>query len=79
MDNRIEVTRDELEIARKAVEDELIERRDSRLGLLRRNGLCVAEMDGTPSPIIRMGIEEALDIGLKAINAARREGSVDID
>lgn len=57
-----------LEVARKAVEDTLIEFRDSRIALLNRaNGLVVHEKDGTDSPLIRLGTEDALRIGLSAI------------
>lgn len=58
---------DLLEIARKAIEDELIELRDSRIGMVRNNGLCIKERDGSPSDIIRLGPEHAMAIGLKAI------------
>lgn len=59
-----------LEIGRKAVEDALIEFRDSRMGeFCRGNGLVIRERDGKPSTIIRFGPETALRIGLKAIAA----------
>lgn len=70
----IQLTDSEHEIARKAVEDVLIEFRDNRLSLpLRRNGLVVAEKDGTPSSVIRLGMEEALRIAIKAINERRAD------
>lgn len=57
-----------LEIARKAVEDELLSRRDSRISLLfRGNGLVIREPDGKESALIRMGLEDALVIGLEAM------------
>lgn len=57
-----------LEIGRKAIEDVLIEYRDSRISLMgRNNGLIVAEKDGKRSGIIRLGPEDALRIGLRAI------------
>lgn len=56
-----------LERARKAIEDELIWHRNSHVSLIRNNGLVVKQMDGTPSHLIRMGAEEAVSIGLKAI------------
>lgn len=60
-----------LEIGRKAIEDTLIEWRDSRLSMLNRgNGLVIREEDGKPSDIIRFGPESALKIGLKAIAEA---------
>ena len=58
------------EVARRAVEDALIERRNTRTGILNRNnGLVCKERDGRDSNIIRMSIEEALVIGLRAIEA----------
>ncbi len=57
-----------LEIARIAVEDELVERRDSRISVMRNNGLTIREYDGEPSSIIRLRIDEAIKIGLKAIS-----------
>ncbi len=56
-----------LEIGRRAVEDELVELRDARIGQLRNNGLVVKERDGSPSDIIRLGPEDALRIGLRAM------------
>lgn len=56
-----------LEVARKAVEDELIAWREARISQLRGNGLVIKEPDGTPSPIIRFGMETAMRIGLEAI------------
>ncbi len=61
-----------LEVGRKAVEDTLIEWRDSRLSEpLRGNGLVVREKGGTDSSIIRFGPETALRIGNKAILKAK--------
>ena len=56
-----------LEIGRKAVENVLIEWRDNRLSQLRNNGLVIREKDGTDSSIIRLGPEDCIRIGLKAI------------
>lgn len=57
-----------LEVGRKAVEDVLIDWRDSRLSELgRRNGLVIREKDGGESAVIRFGPETALRIGLLAI------------
>lgn len=58
-----------LEVARRAIEDTLIEFRDSRIAVLRNNGLVCKEKDGSPSHIIRFGPETALNIGLKAVVA----------
>lgn len=57
-----------LEVGRKAVEDTLIDFRDSRLSQpLRGNGLVIREKDGKDSHIIRFGPEVAINIALKAI------------
>ncbi len=57
-----------LEIARKKVEDTLVEFRDNRMSMfLRRNGLVIKEKDGKDSSIIRLGTEDAIRIGLTAI------------
>lgn len=56
-----------LEIARKAIEDALIEFRDDRMFVLRNNGLVIKEYDGTDSHIIRFGSETAMRIGMTAI------------
>ena len=60
-----------IEFGRKAIEDALIEFRESRISQpMRGNGLVVREKDGNPSSHIRMGPDEALRIGLKAIAEA---------
>lgn len=57
-----------LEVGRKAIEQTLIEWRDSRLSeFMRGNGLVIREKDGTDSSVIRFGPETALRIGLMAI------------
>ena len=55
------------ETARYAVENILINLRDSRISTLRGNGLVAAEADGTPSSTIRLGVEDAFAIALKAV------------
>lgn len=55
------------EIARKAVEDVLVEFRDDRISQIRGNGLVIAERTGENSSIIRLGMEQAIVIALKAI------------
>lgn len=50
-----------LEIGRKAIEDALVEWRDSRMSMFTRgNGLVIREKDGSDSSIIRFGPESAL-------------------
>lgn len=57
-----------LEIGRKAVEDTLVDFRDNRLSQFTRNNGCVIrEKDGASSDVIRLGPEDVLRIGLKAI------------
>ena len=52
--------------AHLAVEDMLIELRDSRIGTLgHANGFVVNEYDGTPSNIMRMGTRDGLRIGIR--------------
>ncbi len=64
-----EVAADEdlMEIGRKAIEDALIEFRDSRMFVLRNNGFVVKEPDGEQSSIIRFGPETGVRIALEAI------------
>lgn len=66
----LELTQNEdlMEVGRKAIEDKLIEFRDARISeLMRHNGFCVAEQNGSPSSIIRFGPEVGVTIALKAI------------
>lgn len=57
-----------IEVGRRAIEDQLIELRDSRLSeFTRANGLVIRERDGSESSTIRFGPETALRIGLLAI------------
>ncbi len=62
-----------LEIGRKAIEESLVDFRDSRLSVMRNNGLVIRERDGTPSSVVRMGPELALRIGLRAIAESCKE------
>lgn len=71
--SELDFTDEELEIARLAVEDQLIFLRGARLSVLRRNGLVVYESDGTPSAIVRLATEDAIRIGVEAIQRARGE------
>lgn len=56
-----------LEVARKAIEDMLVECRDSRMFVLNNNGLVIKERDGSPSSIIRLSSDIAVSIALHAI------------
>jgi len=62
-----EVDERALTLAHKAVEDVLIEFRDSGIGVLgRANGFVVRHKDGTDSPIMRLGTRDGLRIGIRA-------------
>jgi hypothetical protein len=66
------------EVGRRAVEDLLIELRDSRISLLgRNNGLVVKERDGSGSATIRLTIEHALKVGMTAIFESRLSASTE--
>ena len=56
-----------LEVGRREVENVLIDWRDNRLSSVRNNGLVIREKDGKDSSVIRMGAEDAIRIGLRAI------------
>lgn len=56
-----------MEVARRAIENELIDRRDRSISVLRNNGLVIKHFNSEPSSIIRMSSEEAVQIGLRAI------------
>jgi len=61
-----------LEVGRKAVEDVLVDFRDSRICFpFRGNGLVIREKDGKDSSMIRLGTEDALRIGIKAMIQAK--------
>jgi hypothetical protein len=62
-----ELTTEDFEIARLAIEDVLVDFRDNRIFVSRNNGLVIKERNGKDSSIIRLGSEDALRIGIKAI------------
>ena len=64
---------DVLEVGRKAVEDTLIDFRDSRISVFCGNGFVVKEKDGSPSDIIRLPIAAGINIALKAMLKAATE------
>lgn len=62
-----------LERGRRAVENVLIDCRDSRISIVgAANGCVVRERDGSDSHVIRLGIIEVLTIALHAV--VEREG-----
>lgn len=70
----LEIDEDALTAAHLAVEDVLIDFRDSRIGVLNRaNGFVVKESDGQPSSIMRLGTRDGLRIGIKAYLSATNE------
>ena len=57
-----------IEFARRAIEDAVITRRNSAYSEQRGNGLVCRNADGSPGwDVIRMGPDEAMRIGLRAI------------
>lgn len=62
------ITLDEraLAIARRSVEDILVEFRDRRSSTTSGNGLVIREADGTPSSTVRLSTRDALQIGITA-------------
>ena len=58
---------DLVEIGRLAVEDMLIDMRNSAISVTNRNGFAVHDKDGTPNGIIRLPIEIGVNIFLGAI------------
>lgn len=69
---------DLMEIGRKAIEDELVEWRDSMRFVIHGNGFTIRNFDSSPSHIIRFGPEIGVQIALKAI-AAHLDNAVDPD
>lgn len=56
-----------LTAAHLAIEDTLVDLRDSRIGVLgRANGFVVNERDGSPSAIMRIGTRDGLRIAIRA-------------
>jgi hypothetical protein len=56
-----------MEVGRRAVEDELVDFRDSGIFILRNNGLVIKGKDGSNSHIIRLSAVDAVRIALRAI------------
>lgn len=54
-------------VARLAIEDELVDWRDRGLFVLRNNGFAIRTQEGEPSEIIRFGPEVGVRIALRAI------------
>jgi hypothetical protein len=59
-----------LEVARKHVEDVLIEMRDARMFVIGGNGFVCREVDGTESSVMRLPTRDGLRIGIRAYLAA---------
>ncbi len=64
-----------LEVGRKAIEDVLVEWRDGCMSQIRGNGLVIRSRTGESSSVIRLGPEDALRIGLKAIDQHLQKAS----
>jgi len=56
-----------MEVAHRAIRNELSNRRDQSISILRDNGLVIKYSDGKVSDVIRMSPEEAVKVGLRAI------------
>lgn len=68
------INEDALTAAHKAVEDVLIELRDSQIGLFGpANGFVIRGHDGTPSEVMRLGTREGLRIAITAYLAATNQ------
>jgi hypothetical protein len=62
----IEIDDEALEVARKTVEDALVERRDSHMFMIGGNGFHIRNYDGSDSSIMRMSTAMGLSLGIKA-------------
>ncbi len=75
---RIELDQVAVAIARRLVEDVLVEMRDNRdSALSARNGFVIREADGTDSSAIRLTTTDGLAIGIKAYLAALGHGALE--
>jgi hypothetical protein len=63
-----------LEIGRKAIEDLLVEFRDSRMSMMCGNGFVIREKDGRESSVIRLRTDMGLQVALKAIAEHLQKG-----
>lgn len=54
-------------VARAAIEDELVRWRDDGMFVLRNNGFTIRYKDGSPSEVIRFGPEVGVRIALRAL------------
>lgn len=73
--DEIEIDDDALEVARKAVEDALVEFRDSGMFMIGGNGFVIRNYDGSDSSIMRLSTALGLQIGIKAYLAALAESA----
>lgn len=63
-----------LYVAHLAIEDELVDRRDRGIGTTNRNGLVIFSRDSQPSPVIRMGVQDAVTMALNAMADSIEKG-----
>jgi len=68
-----------IEVGRKAVEDMLVDFRDSRIFIMRNNGFVIKERDGTSSSCIRLSVQDGLTVALRAILAHWAEKNKPVD
>jgi len=69
----IEINDVALEVARKAVEDALVEMRDAHMFMIGGNGFHIRNRDGSGSSIMRMSTAMGLSVGIKAYLGALTE------
>jgi hypothetical protein len=73
MDKKLsEVTPEDIEDARKLIEDQLVWMRDDHVYLVREgtyvgNGLVIRNKDGSESSVIRLRVNEAIEMAINAI------------
>jgi hypothetical protein len=72
--DEVEIDLGALEAARLAVEDALVEMRDSCMSVPNNNGFVIKERDGSLSSIIRLSTAMGLQIGIEAYLKALRQG-----
>lgn len=66
MSAEIEINDEALEAARFAVENQLVEMRDSHMFMIGGNGFVIRNRDGSDSAIMRMSTAFGLGIGIRA-------------
>ncbi len=68
----VEIDAFALAVARRVVEDVLVDLRDRRVSVMCGNGLVIRERNGGDSDVLRLSTRDALQIGIQAYTAALR-------